>query len=237
MKNLLALCLMLVTITSCQMNTSTTATSSKMKTFMIESVGKVETMPNEASFYINLSCVDKSVAAAKECIVKQSNELMARLLAHGLKKEDIQTNNISLDKSYSWTNNTRVFEGYRSSTSLTVKVRDLDKLDVIYTDLLENEHLDLGGLSYSHSDMENLKNQAYVNALKKADVLAEKLLAELPEKNKEVLKIGNVQITSSNPVAQDTRMMYAKAEDAGSIAISTGMITIQATLYIEYLIK
>jgi uncharacterized protein YggE len=217
MKNLLALCLMLVTITSCQMNTSTTATSSKMKTFMIESVGKVETMPNEASFYINLSCVDKSVAAAKECIVKQSNELMARLLAHGLKKEDIQTNNISLDKSYSWTNNTRVFEGYRSSTSLTVKVRDLDKLDVIYTDLLENEHL--------------------VNALKKADVLAEKLLAELPEKNKEVLKIGNVQITSSNPVAQDTRMMYAKAEDAGSIAISTGMITIQATLYIEYLIK
>jgi uncharacterized protein YggE len=239
MKNILALCLMLVTITSCQMNTSTSS-STKFKTFMIESVGKVETMPNEASFYINLSCLDKSVTSARECLVRQSNELMTKLLGYGIKKEDIQTNSVSLEKSYTWTNNSRVFEGYRSSTSLVVKVRDLDKLDVIYTDLLENEHLDLGGLTFAHSDIENLKNEAYVNALKKADVLADKLLTELPEKNREVLKIGNVQITSSNPGVQEPRaMMYAKAEmsDAGSVAISTGKITVQATLYVEYLIK
>src|SRR5690606_29866880 len=121
-----------------------------------------------------------------------------------------------------------------------VKVRDLNKLDVIYTDLLENEKLELGGLTFSHSDMDNLKNDAYVNALKKADILADKLLTELPEKNKEVLKIGNVQITSSNPVAQEQRnMMYAKAEmsDAGSVAISAGKIKVEATLYVEYQIK
>jgi uncharacterized protein YggE len=239
MKNILALCLMLVAITSCQMNSNTT-NSTKLKTIMIESVGKVETMPNEASFYINLSCLDKSVTTAKECLVKQSNELMSKLLAHGIKQEDIQTNSVSLDKSYTWTNNTRVFEGYRSSTSMHVKMRDLNKLDVIYTDLLENEKLELGGLTFSHSDMDNLKNDAYVNALKKADILADKLLTELPEKNKEVLKIGNVQITSSNPVAQEQRnMMYAKAEasDAGSVAISAGKIKVEATLYVEYQIK
>ncbi len=86
-----------------------------------------------------------------------------------------------------------------------------------------------------------MKNDAYVNALKKADVLADKLLSELPEKNKEILKIGNVQITSSVPSPQqkmaNTGMMLEAASDGGSVAISKGTIKIEATLYVEYQIR
>ncbi len=237
-KNICAI-VMLALLSACQMNSNSTSTN--FKTIMIESVGKVETMPNEASFYINLSCLDKSVATAKECLVKQSNDLMSKLLGYGIKKEDILTTSVDLQKSYKWMNNSQVFEGYRSSTTIHVKMRDLDKLDIVYTDLLENQNLELGGLSYSHSEMDSLKNDAYVNALKKADVLAEKFLSELPEKSKEILKIGNVQITSSVPSPQqkmaNTGMMLEAANDGGSVAISKGTIRIDATLYVEYQIK
>jgi len=237
MKNILVIA-MLALLSACQMNSNSTST--KFKTIMIESVGKVETMPNEAAFYINLSCLDKSVATAKECLVKQSNDLMNKLLSYGIKKEDILTTSVDLQKSYKWMNNSQVFEGYRSSTTIHVKMRDLDKLDIVYTDLLENENLELGGLSYTHSEMDSLKNDAYVNALKKADVLADKLLTELPEKNKEVLKIGNVQITASVPAPQyklANAAMMESSMDGGSIAISKGTIRVEATLYVEYSIK
>src|SRR6218665_94048 len=100
----------LAMLSACQVNSS--SSSSKFKTIMIESVGKVETMPNEASFYINLSCLDKSVASAKDCLVKQSNDLMNKLLGYGIKKEDILTTSVDLQKSYKWMNNSQVFEGY-----------------------------------------------------------------------------------------------------------------------------
>ncbi len=128
MKNIFAIA-MLALLSACQVNSNSSST--KFKTIMIESVGKIDTMPNEASFYINLSCLDKSVASAKECLVKQSNELMSKLLGYGIKKEDILTTSVDLQKSYKWMNNSQVFEGYRSSTTIHVKMRDLDKLDIV----------------------------------------------------------------------------------------------------------
>lgn len=227
----------LAVLTSCQVNQGMNDT--KTKTILLESTGKVETMPNEATFQVNLSCLKPTVKEAKECLVAQSNALMNQLLSHGIKQSDIQTTSVDLQKSYTWTQNSRVFEGYRSSTSVQVKMRDLDKLDIVYTELLENENLEMGGLSYSHSAIDSLKNDAYINALKKADALADKLLQELPENHREVLKVSNVQFNTTNPIQyKGTRaLMEASADGGGSVAISKGMIEIEATLFVEYTIK
>lgn len=237
MKNILAIFILAATLVACQNNTH----HSMNKTIMIESQGKVEVLPDEASFYINLSCLDKSIATAKQCLVDKSNALIAQLTSFGIKKEDIMTTSVDLQKSYQWINNSQVFEGYRSTTVVHVKMRDISKLDEVYTQLLDNQNLELSGLSYTHSQMDSLKNDACVIALKKSGVLADKLLTELPEKNKEILKIGNVQITSSSPqpmmMANAEKRMESTGYDAGSIAISKGMIEVNATLYVEYSIK
>ena len=217
---------------------------SKFKTLMIKADGEVETLPNMASFYIDLSCLDLSITESKKCLEDKSNELTKKLLSYNIKKEDIMTTAITLNKSYKWVNNSRVFEGYRSTTQTIVTVRDLEKLSIIYSDLLENKNLTLGGLNYSHSDLDSLKNEAYVKALEKADVLADKLLSKLPENSKEVLKIGNVKISSSLPnqqneeVVEESSRMYAMNDMKNTgISINTGTIKINATLFVEYQIK
>lgn len=238
MKSILAIFIM-ASMAACQ--AQSTQTSSMHKTIMIESQGKVEILPDEATFYINLSCLDKAITTSKQCLVDKSNKLIDQLKAFGIKKEDIQTTSVDLQKSYTWTNNSQVFEGYRSTTVVHVKMRNINKLDEVYTALLDNQNLELSGLSYSHSQMDSLKNEAYVLALRKSGVLADKLLAELPEKNKEILKIGNVQISSTSPqplmMANAEKRMESQSFDAGSVAISKGMIEVNATLYVEYMIK
>jgi uncharacterized protein YggE len=213
---------------------------------MIKSAGEVETLPDMASFQIDLSCLEPTVKASKDCLVKKSNELTAKLLSFGVEKKDILTAAVSLNKSYTWKNNSNVFEGYRSSTTTYITVRNLDKLDEIYTELLENRNLELGGLSYAHSKMDSLQNEAYMNALKKSAVLADKLLTGLPEKKKEILKIGNVAISSSNPQADKQEEVTMEASMDGfaanlrnqkSISMNQGTVKVYATLYAEYLIK
>ena len=106
---------------------------------------------------------------------------------------------------------------------------------------MENRNLELGGLSYTHSKLDSLHNEAYTKALKKSEVLADKLLEALPEDKKEVLKIGNVEITSSAPQAERFKgavtTEQADASSTQSIGINTGTMKINAILYVEYQIR
>lgn len=228
---------------SCQNNTA--PSPKKFKTIMLKTSGQVETLPDEAAFRINLECLKPSVKAAKTCLVDESNELNQRLIDFGIDQNDILTSAVNLNKSYTWRNGSHVFEGYKSSATVYVTVKDLDKLDAIYTELLEKRNLNLGGLSYTHSKMDSLKNEAYANALGNANTLAKRLLQELPESNAEILKIGNVKISASTPDAvkmEDDYMIMSDMEEAKisrnqNVNISKGTVYVSATLFVEYLIK
>ncbi len=216
----------------------------KFKTLMIKSSGKIETLPDIVTFSISLNCLKKTVKSSKDCLVKKSNELNAKLLSFNIDQDDILTTSVNLNKSYRWRYNTQVFEGYNSSTRLFVTVRNINKLDEIYTELLENQNLNLSGLSYSHSKLDSLKNEAYVDALKNADILADKLIDELPEKEKEILKLGNVKISASLPNVNESKyeVDYEIRENNNtssnnSISISKGTVIVNATLFVEYRIK
>jgi len=210
---------------------------------MIKSLGEVETLPDMATFHIDLNCLDKSIKDSKKCLVDKSNELNTNLQSFGINKDDILTTSVDMNKSYAWRNNSSVFEGYRSSTTVFVTVRNIEKLDEIYTELLENRNLDLGGLSYSHSRLDSLKNEAYVNALEKSGILTDILLGKLPESKKEILKIGNVEISASMPEANESKyeaefdMEEVAVSKNKSIAISKGTVRVTATLFVEYQIK
>lgn len=240
MRRLIAILGVLILV-SCQNGSSTEST--KFKTIMIKSYGEVETLPDLASFHINLTCLDKSIKTSKNCLVDKSNELNAKLQSFGIKKDDILTTSVSMNKSFTWRNGSSEFEGYNSSTTVFITVRNLEKLDEIYTELLENRNLDLGGLSYSHSKLDSLKNEAYVNALEKSGILTDKLLDKLPESEKEILKIGNVEISATMPEANEAKyeeqfdMAEASVAKNQSISISRGTVVVNATLFVEYRIK
>ena len=209
------------------------------QSLMLRSSGQVETTPDMASFSLNLSCLDKSVSTAKECLVKKSNELKSRLLALGIAEKDLLTTSVDLSKSYNWKNNSQVFEGYAASTSLTVTVRKLDELDKIYSELLENRNLDLYGLTYSHSKYDSLQNEAYAQALKKAGVLADRLVKEMGKTKKEFVKVGNVAFSASEPKPVGTYQMEdaevkANWASAKPIAIGKGTVVVAAELQVEF---
>jgi len=238
MKRILGTLMGIMILASCQDN----STQGNFKTMMIRSVGEVETLPNMASFQINLSCLKKSITEAKTCLVDKSESLHTQLLAFGIEEKDIMTSSVNMNKNYTYERSKRIFQGYQGSTRVNITIRDLDQLDEIYSALLENANLELSGLNYTHSKMDSLKNEAHANALTNAGMTADRLLKEIPASEKEILKMGNVQISASTTAANESRFadeiaLKSNTPASSQINISKGTIKVNATMFVEYRIK
>ena len=209
---------------------------------VLRAEGEVETAPDMASFRVELACLRPRVTAAKDCLVEESQALEDALTGFGVSPDDLQTQAVTLNKSYSWRNNSQVFEGYQAATALTVTVRDLGRLDGIYTELLENRRLEIGPLSYSHSRIDSLSDLAHVCALARAEALGDALVAGLDTRRKTVVAIGNVDLQRYLPGDFGADAAYgAVVEQAApvsrasrGVAISEGLIKIKSVLEVAY---
>lgn len=183
--------LLIITLIGCD-------TKENFKTIILKTNGYVEIQPDEASIIIRVNCIDKNIKTAKNCLIEKSNKLNSTLTKYDIQKQDILTTRVDLTKDYIWKNSSSVFNGYKASTSINVKIRDLTTLENLYTELLSNQQLSIGGLTFQHSKIDSLNEIAYLNALENANRLADKLLSTLPENNKMVTQISNIEISKSD---------------------------------------
>jgi len=206
------------------------------KTILLKASGTVEIAPNEASIMITASCLNIDIKQAKSCLIDITSNLDNDLRDFGIQKEDILTTNVNLNKQYIWSNNSEVFNGYSASTTTIVRVRDLKILDELYTNLLSNDKLSLGSLTYSHSKMDSINNMAYIKALENANKLADQILTQLPEKNKSILQVSNFEITKgeTKPEINNERLEEAQVLSKSNLTINFGNMVAVQQLYVEY---
>ena len=211
-------------------------TGKDYKTILLKASGVVEVAPDEASISLNLSCVDKNVEQAKTCLLNISSGLNEDLINFKIRKEDILTTNVSLNKDYAWINNSNIFNGYLASTTTTVKIRDLTILDDVYTKLLSNENLAIGSLTYNHSKLDSIGEVAYLIALENANQLADKILSRLPEKKKAITQISNFEISKSeiNPGSGLRNFEKSVVQDQVQLTVNIGNMIVEKALYVEF---
>ena len=206
------------------------------KTILLKTSGFVEIAPDEASLSLNLSCVDKNIEQAKTCLLNISSRLNEDLINFKIRKEDILTTNVNLNKDYVWINNSSIFNGYLASTTTRVKIRDLTILDEVYTKLLSNENLTIGSLTYNHSRLDSINEVAYLIALENANNLADKILSRLPEKNKVITQISNFDITRSeiNPEPVLRKNEEFAVQNQSPLTVNIGNMIAEKALYVEF---
>ncbi len=211
-------------------------TGKEFKTILLKTSGVVEVAPDEASISLNLSCVDKNVEQAKTCLLNISSGLNEDLINFKIRKEDILTTNVSLNKDYAWIDNSNIFNGYLASTTTIVKIRDLKILDDVYTKLLSNENLAIGSLTYNHSKLDSIGEVAYLIALENANQLADKILSRLPEKKKAITQISNFEISKSeiNPGSGLRNFEKSVVQDQVQLTVNIGNMIVEKALYVEF---
>jgi uncharacterized protein YggE len=123
--------------------------------------------------------------------------------------------------------------GYRATNRFQVELRDLEKIGLVADTALKNGANEVQGPYFSHTQQEDLQNQATVKALERARKLAEALAQASGLKVKRVTRMSTTQNIHPRVFA-----MAKAAPPAGAAEVTTpievGDITYQSRLTVTF---
>lgn len=149
------------------------------RTITVNGFGKVTGDNDIAVTSIGFSNTDKDVSKAQAENKKVMDKVAADLKALGIADKDLQTD-YSIYPDYNYTQDKgQELKGYRVSNHITVKIRDLSKVSAVLGLAGKYGATEVGGLSFTIDDPENLKLSARDKALADAKAKARKLAMSL----------------------------------------------------------
>ena len=149
----------------------------KIPTIQITGMGSIQAKPDTASISIGVSTEDGNAQSA----VSRNNAATAKVISElegaAIQKKDLKTSNFSVYPQYrSEGADKHQVVTYRASNTVTVTVRDLDKVGDILTRVVAAGSNQISGPNFSVSDPETYlaeaRKKAVENAIAKANVFA-----------------------------------------------------------------
>jgi len=147
----------------------------------IEGTGKASARPDLATvtFSVDTRGADQSEAQRKNTEVM--NTLMSQMRAIGIEEKDMQTTYYNVWQDSVWNPDTQTYDlsDWVASSSVEVKVRNIDLVSQVLVTAGENGATNISGPNFTLDDntaaKDAARDEAIADAMKKARLLAEKL--------------------------------------------------------------
>lgn len=165
---------------------------SSFRSFSVSGMGDAIGIPDVARFSFSvISEGGNDIASIQQDNTKKANKIIAFIKSSGVKDEDIRTENYNLSPRYQHFNCPRIMSvspdgaqssqpcppseivGYTIHQSVSVKVRDFDKIGSILSGAVENGANSVSQLSFEIDDPTEVENVARAEAISKAKAKAE----------------------------------------------------------------
>lgn len=216
--------------------------SDKTKSVLVNlnASGEIQLLPDMASITVNVSCVNKNILASGECTKKSVAKLFALLDEHKVDKKDYHSSRVNLEKEYIWKNNSQVFRGYKSSSTINVVFKDLKVMGSLLAKVMLMKRAEVYGLTYSHSQLESYSNKAYLKALDNAATLADEIKIKLAAKSIEILKISNIRAGFDSPEPKSLNKYSAnlyESDASSAIQVNPGSLSLIKEVYVQYQVR
>ncbi len=97
--------------------------------FMSQGEAHLSVVPDQAEVILGVEITEVTVVAAQEKANQIINDLQTKLVALGIEKNHLKTNNYSLYPNYDWSNNDKKVISYTATTKLQVTLTDFSLLN------------------------------------------------------------------------------------------------------------
>ncbi len=153
----------------------------------VQATGKAQATPNIAHVVLGVRVEPQATSQdATDMLATRANAVIDAVEKSGITKEDIATQNFSVQPTYNYDNGKQTLKGYEGSQQLDVTVRATDKAGlpaVLAGDVIaratEAGANQIGGVSFKNDDPEvaqlSAEQDAIANARTKAEALAKSL--------------------------------------------------------------
>lgn len=201
----------------------------------VTGTGVISVLADQVSVTLGVTETNEDVKTAQETVNAKINAIYDALIAAGVEKKNIGTDQISIYAEYDYSSDVRVLTGYTASNTITIQSRDIDQVGA-YIDLaFEAGANTLESIDFSSSDTEQAKldalKLAVENARGKADTIAEAL----------GMQVGSiVQVTENgsygySAYASGAKMMNSRLESADAATVlHAATLQVQAQVEIEF---
>jgi uncharacterized protein YggE len=202
----------------------------------VSATGQSEDAPTEARFTAGVESIGGGAAAASETNNQMINKVLAALDALGVRKEDVQTRQVSLQRIGYGPNRGR----FQANNLLEVKVRDVARAGEAIAAATEAGANVLSGPNLTAGDPEKGRNAAHAEAFKAARARAEAYAGAAGLKIVRILAIRDGGGGGHQPYGSYDADMSAEAVAPPPIArtsapmIRPGLNTSQAGVQVDF---
>lgn len=198
-------------------------------------LGVVDVVPDMATISLGVTHEAKAAGDALAATSAAVREILQRLEAEGVAPRDMQTNNISVQPLWQRQNNNADtpprITGFVARNSLSIRVRELEKLGAILDQVVQDGANTFSGLQFSVQDPAPLIASARAEAVRDAMARASQL-AEAAG-----VSLGAIQSISEVSGAPRPQMMEAaSARMAADVPVAAGEVSLTTRVTMEFAI-
>lgn len=210
--------------------------ASATNTITVNGKAEIDSKPDMATINFTIRESGKDAKAAEKLVGDKSAKVL-EMLKKLVDEKDIKTNSYTSYPKYSYPNNSVAkIDGYETTQSIDVKVRDIAKVSAVITSITSSGINEISGPNYVLDNDEDYKNiargEAISEAKKKAELLAKQLGVEL-------VRIVSFSEDAYSPIPYYSIMTKVgdSAESQSAPSLPTGENTTISNVTITYEIK
>lgn len=212
------------------------------KTISVSGRGEVEKSPDTAKISFSVRSEKKVLKEAQDEVSSKINALTKDLTALGVEEKYIKTDAYTSYPQYDYPQTcygckqvSPVLRGYEVNHSITVSVKDLEKVDGVLGILAKGAVTDMSGPNFGFEDEKMVAREARDIAIIDAKTEAEKLAKSLGVKLVRIVSFSENGNAYPVPMyaMRDMAMGSAKVEDAPTIPVGSNKVESTVTVVYE----
>lgn|GEM_PF-56889 len=176
MKRLKNLVLMLVLVLTSGLTTAALAAEQPQECISLSGTAEAEVAPDMATLYINLETKAPTAVEARDGVAAKLHDIQNVLLGESILPEDAKSTNYNLSPVFVMNGNKRKQDGFRASSTMRIKVQDLDRLGAVIDKCITKGATSVDRVEFGLKDRglaeRNLLAEATENARQKAAIIA-----------------------------------------------------------------
>jgi uncharacterized protein YggE len=208
----------------------------------LESEGKVEVKPDKATFYFTVTTDAAQAQDAAKTNARDAENFLTAIKKVLSPEDKVKTSQYQVLPIFRRVEKVQGKEriktdeitGYRASHRFEVELRDLGKIGQVADTALKNGVNEVNGPYFSHTQQEDLQNQAAVKALERARKLAEALAQAAGLKVKRVTKMSTTHAIYPRGFAMAKAAPPAGVAQDVQTPIEVGDITFNSRLTVTF---
>lgn len=210
--------------------------------------GSIHAYPDQVRLQISIVDTATTLATAKRSVDDLTDKVIAAALAHGAKKDDVESSQLFASRHEEWQANKSVYIGERVQRSVMIVSRDLSQYSEMMQAIIlvakpaKYREVRIDQSVFEFQDQKRVENQALEQALLQVKNKAELMAKTLDAKLGRVYRITDASLSiSSMPTyeAHKSARSMSVAADAGAVGseLLIGKQTITQSVQVMYLLS